>query len=52
MMGEAGEEVITTGVGNGNVGFSEYYAIALHNLDVREVDDEGTMNSHKAVGRK
>ncbi len=52
MAGEAGEEVVTTGVGDWDVVLAEDYAVALYNLDVGEVDDEGAVNAHKTVGRE
>ncbi len=49
MAGEAGEEVVATGVGNRDVGLAEDYAVALYNLDVGEIDDERAVNAHKTI---
>ena len=52
MAGEAGEEVVTAGVGDGDVGLAKDYAVALHNFYVGEVDYKGAVDAHKTVGRE
>ena len=40
------------GVGNGNDGFAEDYAIALDHLDFAGLHDEGAVDAHELLGRE